>query len=86
MAQKLITETLALARTFDDARNVSNHELCRVVQAHDTEMWLECRERIIGDLRLGCRNRTNEGALASIRKPDQRNVGHQFHFKFEPTL
>ena len=52
MAQELVTEPAALGRAFDQTRDVGEDELV-IVEPHDTEVRLERRERVVGDLGLG---------------------------------
>ena len=44
---------------------------------HDAEVRHERRERIVGDLRLGRRDRGDERGLAGVRKADDRDVGEE---------
>ncbi len=81
-----MAETVALARSLDQARDVGDDELGVVVDAHHTEVRLERRERIVGDLRLRCRDHADERRLADVREPDERDVGHQAEFEPQPAL
>ena len=47
-----------------------------VVEAHDAEVRLERRERVVGDLRLGRRDHADQRALADVREADEGDVGH----------
>ena len=49
--------------------------------AHDTEVRLERGERVVGDLRLGRADDADERALADVREPDERDVGHQLQLE-----
>ena len=53
MAQEPVTETLSVAGTLDQARNVGEDHLESVVGAHHAEVGLEGGEGIVGDLRFG---------------------------------
>ena len=77
-----MTKTFALACTFNNSRNVGDDEFCFRVQANNTKVWLKRGERIVRNLWLCSRHRTNERALSRIWKTNECNVGHQFQFKF----
>ncbi len=81
MPEELMAETFALRRALDEARDVSEHHLELVVHPDDTEVRLQRRERIVGDLGLRGRHRTDEGRLADIGKADDGDVGHELEFK-----
>ena len=81
-----MAEAPALAGALDQAGDVGDDELGGVVEAHDAEVRLERRERVVGDLRLGRRDHADQRALADVREPDERDVGHQLHLELEPAL
>ena len=76
----------ALAGALDQAGDVGDHELGVVVDAHDAEVRLERRERVVGDLRLGGRDDADQRALADVGEPDERDVGDQLQLELEPAL
>ena len=81
-----MSQPTAFACTFDDAGDVGDDELGRFIQPHDAEMRLQRGERIVGDLRLGRRDHTDERRLSGIRKSDESDVGHQLQFEFQPPF
>ena len=84
--QKLDAQTATLRRALDEPGDVSDDELGLRIDAHDAEVRLERGERVVGDLRLGCRHRRDERALAGVRVPDQCNVGHQLQLELQPAF
>ena len=70
VAQELVAEAAALGRAFDQPGDVGEHELV-LVEAHDAEVRLERRERVVGDLRLG-RARPPRSASTSPRSGSRR--------------
>ena len=86
VAQEPMPEPAALARALDEAGDVRDHHLEVVVEAHDTEVWLEGRERVVADLGLGSRDPADERALARVREADQRDVGHEPQLEQQPLL
>ncbi len=89
VAQELVPEPLALRRPFDQAGDVGHHELGAVARAtdpYDTEMRLERREGVGGDLGLGRRHRRDQRRLAGVGETDQRHVGHQLELHVQPEL
>ena len=77
-----MSKAFALTRSFNDSWNVGDNEFSFRIEAHNTKVWLKRGEWIVRNLWLCCRHRANERALACIWKTDQRNIGHQFQFKF----
>ena len=57
-----------------------------LVETHDTEMRLERREGIVGDLGLGGGDPRDERALARVREADEGDVGHELELEAEPAL
>ena len=81
-----MTEAPSFARTLDQPGNIGDHVFETVVEAHDTQMRLECRERVVGDLRLCGGHARDEGALAHVREPDDGHVGHELELESQPSL
>ena len=52
MAEEAITQTMAFMRAFDETGNISHHKFTRI-NAHNTQIGMQGRERIISDLWLG---------------------------------
>ena len=52
MAEKSRAEPGAFVGALDQPRNVGKHEV-DVAGAHDTEIGMQRRERVVGDFRLG---------------------------------
>ena len=86
VAQELVPESPALAGTLDQPGDVGDDEVGGVVDAHDTEVRLERRERIVGDLRACRRHDADQRALADVREADERDIGHQLHLELEPPV
>ena len=76
MAEETVAEAGALVRAFDQAGDVGEHELA-AVDRDDAELRMQRGEGIVGDLRLGCCDRREEGRLACIRQPDEAGIGDQ---------
>ena len=74
-----------LGRALDETGDVGEHELV-VAEAHDTEVRLERRERVVGDLRLRRAHRRDQRGLPGVREADERGVGEQLHLEAEPAL
>ena len=45
---------LSFVCTFDDTRDVGHYERLVVIVADDSEVWFQCGERIVSDLRTCC--------------------------------
>ena len=55
-------------------------------EVHDTEVRLEGRERIVGDLRVRGGQRREECRLAGIRKAHEADVGDEPELQADPSL
>ena len=56
------------------------------LEAHDTEVRLERRERVVGDLRLRRAHRRDQRRLPRVREADERGVGEQLQLELQPAL
>ena len=63
-------------RALDEAGNIGEHEVAPVDLDH-AEARMERRERIVGDLGLGGRDRGEKGRFARVGQADQPGVGDQ---------
>ena len=61
--------------------NVGDDEALVRADAHDAEMRLQRRERIVGDARRGRRDRADEGGFARVREAEQADVGEYLQFE-----
>ena len=85
MPQELVPESSTFAGTFDESRNVGDHELRFLTQTHHAKVGFQRGEGIVRDLRLGGRHRRDEGALAGVRIPNECDIGHQLELELEPS-
>ncbi len=83
MAQELVTQAGAFGRPFDQARNVGDNEAPALVHAHDTEVGLQRRERIVGYLGSCRRHRAYERRLARVGKAEQAYVREDFQLELQ---
>ena len=86
VTQKLMAESVALVRAFDQPGHVGDDEAALVAQRDDAEIGRERRERIVGDLRPGRRNAGDQRRLAGVGKSDQADVGEQLQLEPEMPL
>ena len=84
--QEANAEARAFRRTSDQARNVGDDETLVFGDADDAEVRVHGGERVIGNLRARRRDRTNEGALASVRQPEQADVGEYAQLQAQIAL
>ncbi|MNN36037.1 hypothetical protein D3C81_1499120 [compost metagenome] len=83
MLEETNTQTSAFRGTFDQTGNVGDHEALEATYADHTEVRHQGGEGIVRHFRLGRGNRTNEGALASIRQAEQTDVCQHLQFQLE---
>src|SRR5689334_166051 len=86
MAEKPGPEAGAFARSFDQPRQISEHEFGLVVDPHDAELRMQGRERIVGDFRLGVRQARQQRRFPGIRQPDQTGIGDQLEAQPHPEF
>ena len=88
VAQEGMAETGAAAGALDEPGHVGDRRAALVLLAevHDPEVGLERRERVVGDLGRGGRDRREKGRLAGIRQPHQADVGDQAELEAKPAL
>ena len=70
-------------RTLDDARNVGHDERLVVADLDNTEVRLQRREGVVGDLGLRGRNDREQRRLARIGEAHQPHVGQHLQFEDE---
>ena len=83
VAQEFVPQAAVAVCAFNDAGDVRYHAAAETVEFHHADDGLKCRERIVGDFRLGCGNVAQQRAFAGIgvaHQPRVRNAA-QFHEK-----
>ena len=80
-----MTEPASFGRTFDEPRNVREHELV-ILEPHDTEVGNQRGERIVRDLGLRRAHGRDQRGLPGVGKSDERGVGHEAEFELDPAL
>src|SRR6516162_6438094 len=85
MTEKPRANSRTLAGTLDQTREVGQREFL-VVDSYDAELRLQGRERVVGDLGPGVRDRGKEGRLAGIRQADETDIGDQLQAQPDPGL
>jgi hypothetical protein len=82
VTQEAQAEPDALARPLDQTGQVRDDERWAILShGDDTEVRLQRREGVRGDLRPGAADRAHEGALADVGKAEQADVGHDFELE-----
>ncbi len=61
-------------------------KLCSGADAHDAEVRMQGRERVVGDLRLRVRDRGDQGRLAGVRHAEQADVGQHTQLELQLLL
>src|SRR5271166_2747401 len=85
MTEKPGANSRTFAGTLDQPREVGQHEFL-VMQPYDAELRLQGRERVVGDLGSGVRDRGEEGRLAGIGQADKPDIGDQLQAQPDPCL
>src|SRR5262249_27988406 len=85
MAEKAGADARTFARSRDQPGEIGQHKLL-LMPAHDAELRLQCRKRVVGDLGPGMRDRSEKGRFAGVGQPHETNVGNQFKAQPYPGL
>ena len=86
MSEESHSDTLAFMSSFDDSRDVCHHERLVVVVAYDAEVRLQSRERVVRDLRTGCRYSREKGRLSGVRETYESYVSEELELEDEPAF
>src|SRR5581483_10658858 len=70
---------------FDQPRNVRHYKATVLTDIDNTEVWIECRERVISNLGPGRRNGADQGRFAGVRQPEQADIRNHLHLELERT-
>src|SRR6185503_13509287 len=73
-------------RALDQSGYVGDHESTKVTEIYYTEMRLQCRERVIGNLRTRGRDSRDKCRLSRIRKTNQTNIREQLQLELKVQL
>ena len=79
-------EAVPLVRALDEAGHVRRDERPEALPRDDAEVRDERRERVVGDLRAGGRDRGDEGRLARVRQADEGHVREELQLEGELEL
>src|SRR3954470_12769978 len=88
VTQERVTETGAAACALDQPRDVGDRRatLVEVAEIEHTEIRLERRERIVGDLRRSCGDCSEGAPLPRVRQADQADVCDEAELQADPCL
>src|SRR5207247_6495605 len=86
VAQELKAEALPCVRALDEARDVRHDEALVLVHGHDTEVWYQGRERIVGELGARGRDGRDQSGLAGVGVAHQADVRKKFQLQLQPAL
>ena len=84
MTQELRSQAGPGVRAFDQAGNVGDDEadfVRRLPDGDHAQVWLQCGERIVRNLRTCGRDARNQRGLPNIRIADQPDIRKQFQFE-----
>src|SRR5258708_1639196 len=73
-------------RALDQAGDIGYDEAAEIVELHHTKLRLECRERIVGDLRARRGEPRDERGFAGVGESDQAHIGEQLQLEPQPAL
>ena len=81
VAQEVVTESRAVARALDDARDVRHDEGCALRHVHDAEVGEERRKVVVCDLRVRLGHHRQQRALAHVREADETHIRQQLQLE-----
>ena len=82
MAEELEAEAVSFVGALDQAREVG-HDVGVVANLDDAEHRLQCREGVVGDLRLGAGDGREQGGLAGVGQADEPDIGDEFELELD---
>jgi hypothetical protein len=86
VAEELEAESGPVTGTLDETGDVSQHQRVATLQLGDTEVRMERRERVGGDLRLRARECRQQRRLATVGQPDEPDVGDEAQLEVQVTF
>ena len=86
VAQKLIAQSVALVRAFDEPGNIRDDETLALAVSDHTQIGHQCSKRIVGDFRAHRRDHRDQCRLAGIGQTDDADVGEQAKFDLQFAL
>ena len=82
VTKELLAKAGAVARAFDEAGDIGDHELA-VIQSCDAEVWRQRGEGIVGDLGTRARESREEGRLSGVRQAREADVREQLELEID---
>ena len=79
--QKIMSETRALGRAFDDAGDIGHYEGDALVDVDDAEVGKERRKVVVGDLGMRLADDGQKRGFAYVRETDQTDVCQQLELQ-----
>lgn len=86
MPEETVTKPSTFGGALNQAGDIGDRERGVVVKADHTEVRFQSGEGIVRDTWPCRRDHADQGALAHIGEPHQRDVGHQSNFEAEPAF
>ena len=83
--QESDTQAGAFSGTFNQARNIGNHETLVRLHTDHAQIGNQRGERIIRHFRTGRRNRADKGGLTCIGQTQQTNIRQHFQLQTQVT-
>ena len=85
MAQEFVSQTDSLGSSLDQSRNIRNDETTGSFQIHYTQIRIQGREMIVGNLGSGIGHSGQERGFTNIGKSYQSDISDhlQFQQKFQ---
>ncbi len=85
VAEEAVAQSRSFVRAFDQAGQIGHYEFTPI-HFDDTELRMQRRKRIVGDLRLRRAHGCKESRLAGIGKTDQAGIGDQLQPQSDRAL
>ena len=83
MAQKLMAQTRAFRRPFDQARHIGHHKTLLWRHTHHTQIGVQGGERVVSDFGPGVGDGCNQGGLARVGHAQQTHIGQHLQLQLE---
>ena len=85
VAEEAIAKSDAFMRAFDQSREIGEDKFASI-DFDDTELRMQCRKRVVGDLRFGRTDRSEKRRFPGIRQADETGIGDQLEAQSDGVL
>src|SRR5690242_7800162 len=83
VSQELMTQASPFGGAFDETGNIRDYEAAVLVDANYAEVWVQCREGVVGYLGSSGRYCADKGRLTRVRHSEKTDICEHFELELE---